>query len=254
MSIFKVAGVPGAQVPVSQVAAPAADLLTVEQVGKAVPPHLKNAVTQNLVDQVNNIVADPILAEQIRNNFISYSAVMKEGKFKIEDYLHAVVYVSYKLMGYSNKDAYCRTFPTRHANLVAKGTSDKDIAAYVAAYARGKLVNLIMEQSLVPTWVLNQHVFQEAINVQADLMRTANSEKVRSDAANSLLTHLKKPEGKDFQINMDMRETSGITELKNALKEMAEAQRGALASGTNIKTITDATIIEAEATEVEDGR
>lgn len=254
MSIFKTAGVPGAQVPVSQVAAPAADLLTVEQVGKAVPPHLKGAITQQLVDQVNNIVADPILAEQIRNNFISYSAVMKEGKFKIEDYLHAVVFVSYKLMGYSNKDAYCRTFPSRHANLVAKGTSDKDIAAYVAAYARGKLVNLIMEQSLVPTWVLNQHIFQEAINEQAWLMKNATSEKVRSDAANSLLTHLKKPEGKDFQINMDMRETSGITELKNALKDMAEAQRDALTKGTNIKTITDATIVDVEATEVEDGQ
>lgn len=252
MSIFKTAGPPGAQVPVSQVAAPAGDLLTLEAVTGAVPPHLKNAITQNLVDQVNNVASDPLLAEQVRNNFISYVAVMKEGKFKIEDYLHAVVFVSYKLMGYSNKDAYIRTFPTRYQALAAKGTSDKDVSAYVAAYARGKLVNLILEQSLVPTWVLNQHVYQEAINVQAELMRTAFSEKVRSDAANSLLTHLKKPEGKDFQINMDMRETSGITELREALKDMASAQRDAIAGGAGIKTITDAPIVEAKAREVED--
>jgi hypothetical protein len=252
MSIFKTAGLPGAQVPVSQIAAPAADLLTLEAVAAAVPPHLKSAITQNLVDQVNNVAGDPLFAEQVRNNFIGYTAVMKEGKFKIEDYLHAVVFVSYKLMGYSNKESYCRTFPARHQQLLAKGTSDKDISAYVAAYARGKLVNLILEQSLVPTWVLNQHIYQEAINTQAELMRSAISEKVRSDAADSLLNHLKKPEGKDFQINMDMRETSGITELKQALKDMAEAQQAALQGGAGIKTVTEAPLIDARAREVED--
>lgn len=252
MSIFKMAGPPAAQVPVSQVAAPAGDLLTLEAVTGAVPPHLKNAITQHLVDQVNNVASDPLFAEQVRNNFLSYVAVMKEGKFKIDDYLHAVVFVSYKLMGYSNKDSYLRTFPARHQQLVARGTSEKDISAYVAAYARGKLVNLILEQSLVPTWVLNQHIYQEAINTQYKLMTTAQSEKVQTEAANSLLTHLKKPEGKDFQINMDMRETSGITELKNALKDMAEAQKAAIAGGAGIKMITEAPIIEAKAREVED--
>lgn len=252
MSIFKMAGPPAAQVPVSQVAAPAGDLLTLEAVTGAVPPHLKNAITQHLVDQVNNVASDPLFAEQVRNNFLSYVAVMKEGKFKIGDYLHAVVFVSYKLMGYSNKDSYLRAFPARHQELVARGTSEKDISAYVAAYARGKLVNLILEQSLVPTWVLNQHIYQEAINTQYKLMTTAQSEKVQTEAANSLLTHLKKPEGKDFQINMDMRETSGITELKNALKDMAEAQKAAIAGGAGIKMITEAPIIEAKAREVED--
>lgn len=249
MSIFKTPGLPGAAVPTSQItAAPAADLLTLEQVQKAVPPTLKTSITQSLVDQVNTIVADPLLAEQIRNNFISYTAVMKEGKFKMEDYLHAVTYVSYKLMGYNNQDSYARTFPGRHHALVAKGTSTKDIAAYVSAYARGKLVNLIMEQSLVPSWVLNQDLYQKAINVQAELMVTAFSEKVRSDAANSLLTHLKKPEGKDFQINMDMRETSGISELNEALKKLAEGQIAQLEAGGSIKDVTSSTIIDAKAT------
>ena len=252
MSIFKTPGLPGAQVPVSQIAAPAADLLTVEAVSGAVPAHLKNNITQNLVDQINNITTDPLLAEQVRNNFISYTAVMKEGKFKIEDYLHAVVYVSYKLMGYSNKESYFRTFPDRHQTLLAKGTSEKDIAAYVAAYARGKLVNLIMEQSLVPTWVLNQAVYQEAINTQADLMRTATSEKVRSDAANSLLTHLKKPEGKDFQISVDVKDNSGITELKEALRDMAEKQQAHIQGGGDIKDVTNSVIIEAEAKEIKE--
>ncbi len=248
MSIFKTPGLPGAAVPVSQIAAPAADLLTVAQVAGAVPPNLKNVITQGFVDQINAVVADPLLAEQIRNNFVSYTGVMKDGKFKIEDYLNAVVYVSYKLMGYSNKDSYFRTFPTRHANLVAKGTSEKDISAYVSAYNKGKLVNLILEQTLVPVWVMNQDIYQKAINHQFTLMTSAQSEKVQCEAANSLLTHLKKPEGKDFQINMDMRETSGINELREAMKGMANAQLDALKSGAPIKLVTDATIVDAEDT------
>ena len=225
--------------------------LTVDQVEKALPANLKTAATQSLVDQINNIVSDPLVAEQVRNNFISYTSVLKEGKFKTEDYLHAVTYVSFKLMGMSNQDAYFRTFPQRHAALVAKGTTSKDIAAYVSAYNRGKLVNLILEQSLVPTWVLNQDLYQKALNTQADLMINAQSEMVRTTAANSILTHLQKPKEAGPLINIDMRENSGMNELKDMLTALAMKQREAI-SGGNLTTqdIADQKIIEGESSRV----
>ena len=135
-------------------------MLTKEQIEKAVPAHLKSNITQSLVDLVNNVSGDPEFAEQVRQNFISYTSVLKDGKFKTEDYLNAVTYVSYKVMGYSNQESYAKTFPQRYAALVAKQTSSKDIAAYVSAYNKGKLVNLILEQTLVPSWVLNQDLYQ----------------------------------------------------------------------------------------------
>ena len=195
--------------------------LTVQQVQTALPASLKSAVTQSMVDMINNANSDPLIAEQIRNNYLSYAGVMKDGKFKTEDYLNAVMYVSFKLMGYSNQDAYFKTFPQRHAALLAKGTTSKDISAYVSAYNKGKLVNLIYEQTLVPTWVLNQELHQRALNVQADLMVNAQSEMVRSNAANSILTHLAKPKEAGPLINLDMRETSGMNELRDALAQMA---------------------------------
>jgi hypothetical protein len=221
-------------------------VLTRELVERAVPANLKSAVTQQLVDRINNIASDPLLADQIRDNFVSYTSVLKDGKFKTEDYLHAIMYVSLKLNGATNHEAYMKTFPGRYQNLLANGTSSKDIAAYVSAYNKGKLVNLVLEQTLVPTWVLNQHIYQEAINAQADLMLNAKSEKVRSDAANSILTHLKKPEAKDFQINMDMRDTSGMTELKEALRQMADQQRKLIESGITTREIAASPIIEGE--------
>ena len=222
-------------------------MLTKDQVAKALPPNLKGAATQALTDMVNTAATDPVVAEHIRNNFLSYTGVLKDGKFKTEDYLNAVMYVSYKLMGHSNQDAYFKTFPQRHAAMVAKGTPAKDIAAYVSVYARGKLVNLIMEQSLVPTWVLNQDVHQKAINTLADLMVNAKSEKVQCDAANSILSHLGKPkEPGNFQINMDMRENSGMTELTETLRKMAETQRSLIEHGVSVKDVASTNIIEME--------
>ena len=108
-------------------------VLTKEEIERALPASLKTAATDALTDMVNNIVADPLIAEQVRNNFIGYANILQDGKFKTQDYLHAVVYCSYKVMGYSNLEAYQRTFPQRYADLVAKGVVSKEEARYKAA-------------------------------------------------------------------------------------------------------------------------
>lgn len=224
--------------------------LTIDQIERALPANLKSAATPSLVNTINTCVADPIVAEQVRNNFISYTKVLQEGKFKTEDYLNAVIYVSYKLMGLSNQDAYFKTFPQRHQQLLQNGTSSKDISAYVAAYNRGKLVNLILEQTLVPTWVLNQDIYQKAINTQFDLMTTANSELVRTQAANSILTHLAKPKEAGPLVNIDLKESSGMNELKEMLTKLAQQQRDLIAAGVPTRAIAEQKLIDGKTGEV----
>ena len=229
-------------------------MITKEILARALPPNLKGAATDALVDAINQISADPIIAESIRENFLSYSAVLRDGKFKTEDYLNAVAYCSYKLMGDSNQDAYFKTFPQRYAALMAAGRTPKEISSYVASYNKGQLVNKIMEQALVPSWVLNAHMFQAALNTQFKLMNDEDvSHKVRSDAANSLLTHLAKPKEVGPLINIEMGENSGMTELKETLAKMAEQQRELIASGVTTQAIASQTIIEVKAREVNAG-
>lgn len=229
-------------------------MITKEILARALPPNLKGAATDALVGAINQISADPIIAESIRENFLSYSAVLRDGKFKTEDYLNAVAYCSYKLMGDSNQDAYFKTFPQRYAALVAAGRTPKEISSYVASYNKGQLVNKIMEQALVPSWVLNAHMFQAALNTQFKLMNDEDvSPKVRSDAANSLLTHLAKPKEVGPLINIEMGENSGMTELKETLAKMAEQQRELIASGVTTQAIASQTIIEVKAKEVNAG-
>lgn len=225
-------------------------MLTREQVALALPPSLKNAATQQLTDYVNNIVSDPIIAEQVRDNFISFTSILKDGNFKTEDYLHAVTYVSFKLMGYTNTEAYTRTFPQRITTFHARQATSKEISTYVSAYNKGKLVNLVLQQTMVPSWVLNQDNYQKAINVQVDLMLNANSEKVRSDAADSVLTHLKPPEAKEINLNLGLKENSGLAELKESMAKMAQMQTDLISNGVSTRQIAAQPIIEAEFVDV----
>lgn len=220
-------------------------MLTIDQVVTSVPATLRKSIDQPMVDMLNQIANDPLVAEHIRNNFISYTGVLKDGKFKTEDYIKAVAYVSFKLMGDTNKDAWCKTFPDRHAILVGRGAADKEISAHVAAYSKGQLVNKILDQSMVPTHVLNQDLYQEALNRQAWLMKNAVSEKVQSDAANSILTALKKPETK-AEIDINVKDSSGMNELKGLLGDLATKQIDSMREGVPIKVITDSVIIEHE--------
>lgn len=221
-------------------------MVTLDQVVMALPANLKSSASDNLVDKINNAASDPEIAEQIRDNFLSYTGVLKEGRFKTEDYLNAVKYISYQLLGKTNLESYSLTFPSRYTGLIAKGTASKDIAAYVSAYNKGKLVNLIREQTLVPTWVLNQDIFQKAINTQAELMISSQSDMVRMQAANSILTHLAKPKEAGPLVNIDMRETSGMNELKKALTDLATKQRDLIGSGVSTMDIAGQKLISGE--------
>lgn len=220
--------------------------LTIDDIRTALPPAMKSSASQQLADYVNNIAGDPDVAEHVRKNFTSYTSVLQDGKFTAEEYVNAVTYVSYKIMGLTNKDSFIKTFPHRYQALSARAASDKEISSHVSAYNKTKLVNLILEQSLVPTWVLNQSVYQDAINVQAHLMRTANSEKVRAEAANSILTHLKRPETKQVELNIGVQETDGMKELKDTLGQLAQQQQDLIAQGVTTQKIAHQPLVQRQ--------
>ena len=221
--------------------------LTIEQFQEALPEKMKKSVNKDIIDSINKVLADPEFYEQYRDNLLSYTKVMQEGKFKISQYIDAVKYVAYKHMGLTNRDAYAKTFPEKMARFLLQGVHDKDIASYSTAYNKSKLVTLLYEQTLIPTHILNQDLFQKALNVQAELMVSANSEKVRSDAANSLINALKPPETKKVQLDVGVREDHSIAALREATLALAAQQTQMLQAGaTNAQQIAEAKIIQGE--------
>lgn len=223
------------------------DALTVDQFKDSLPASLKKSVNQELIDKITQTLSEPDMFETYRENLLSYTHVMQDGKFKVTGYIDAVKYVSHKLMGRTNLDAFSITFPQKIIAWTSSGVSSKDIASYVTAYNKSKLVNLLMEQTLIPSWVLNQDLYQKALNVQADLMMNANSEKVRSDAANSILTHLKQPETQKMELQINAKEDGSIAALRESTMQLVEAQKQMILSGMmNAQQIAHTKVIEGE--------
>lgn len=220
------------------------DAITIEDFKKALPDKVRKSVNDELVQHINKTLSDPDMYESYRDNLLSYTRVMADGRFKVSSYVDAVKYVSHKLMGCTNLDAYTKTFPDRIIRFRQQGVSPKDIASYVTAYNKSKLVTLIMEQTLIPSYILNQDLYQKALNVQADLMMNAKSEKVKCDAANSLLNQLKMPETKKVELNIGMKEDNSIQALREATLELARQQRLMLESGaSNLTELSHSKII-----------
>jgi glucan phosphorylase len=229
--------------------------LTVEQFKDALPDKVKKSINQELIDRINQTLSDPEMFEAYRDNLLSYTRVMADGRFKVSEYVNAVKYVSHKLMGCTNIQAYSKTFPEKIDRFTNEGVSAKDIASYVTAYNKSKLVNLIFEQTLIPSYVLNQDLYQKALNTQAELMVTAKSEKVRSDAANSLLTHLKMPETQKVELSMSVKEDSSISQLRATTMELARQQKLMVQSGAmNAQQVAHSRlvgeVVDVQATEV----
>jgi hypothetical protein len=207
------------------------DLLTPEQFKMVLPAQFRGNVTQEVMDGVNALLADPNLAEAYRERMIGHTSVLREGKFKLESYLGAVKYVTQKMMNKSNLDAYIATFPDKYQDFVARGVSQKDISSYVSAFNKSKLVTLIMEQALIPAWIGNQDMYQQALNAQFDLGMNASSEKVRVEALNSVLGQLKQPE--KTKITLDISEEVGDTmgAVRKQMQDLAEQQRQFIEGG-----------------------
>jgi len=210
-------------------------MLTLEQVRESLPANFRNNITDPMVAQLNSLSADPEEARYIRENFVSFSQVLMEGRYKVGDYVRAVMYVSHKVMGKSNMGSYIATFPERYASMVSRNKSTKDISSIVTAYNKGQLVTKVMERAIVPSWILNQDMFQGALQTQHDLMMDITvSDKVRCEAANSLLTHLKKPEALKAELKIEIGLNDGMAALEASLVEMSERQLNSIEHDPNI--------------------
>ena len=221
--------------------------LTVDQLKAVMPARQKQNVTQGFVNHLNQVIDEPEYREYFRENIIGHIDVLQDPNTSLKGYVRAVKYVSYKLMGHTNQEAWIKTFPERFQRLLDDEKPESYVRSLVCAYNKGQLVNKILEQTMVPTWVLNQDKFQKAINTQATLMVTAKSEKVRTDAANSLLTHLKQPEASKVAIDVTVKQEDSIGELRRAVTKLSIAQAEAIKTNTqNAKDVAESNIIEGE--------
>lgn len=216
--------------------------ITIDLLRQALPRAHRNMATPEIVERFNQ-AASGEMGDILRENFLGYMDVLQEGKFKLDDYLAAVKYVSYKVMGKSNRTAYSLVFPDRFTRLMADATLSHEIDSYVTAYNKGKLVNLILAQTMVPTHVLNADYFQKALNVQMELALTAQSEMVRSQSANSILTVLKVPETAKVKIDVNVKHDNSVEALQEMMARVAGEQLALIEKGVPLHAITNTPLL-----------
>jgi len=234
------------------------NLITEEQFLNSLPGGLKNGVPKKVLDDINDMIAQGEEGEVFKENLMSHNHILKEGKFSLDQYVNAVKYISYRLLNMTQREAYGRTFPAKVTNWLATGTTEKDISSYVHAYNNSKLVMRLYDVTLVPFHLLNQPLRQEALMVEAKLMRGGFdditgkpiSHVVQERAARTVLEMLETPESTPTELQLKVKDSEETSELKSIMKDLASAQKDFLERGGNLKDVAESVIVEGEAKEI----
>ena len=237
--------------------------MTVDELKMSVPKHVRSMVGQNVVDVFNSLESEegPEFAEHYKQNFVSMSSVMKGGQYAVSDYLDAVKFVAHKLLDNTDIDAYQMTFPHRYLRLLDKWADFGDeaeirgskISPFVTAYKKGDLVTKVLEQSLVPSRILNAPMFQDALNIQMSIAMNARSEQVRSQAAESVMKYTMSPEAQKIELDIGIKGQDEIMALRTEMHRLASQQQITIESGTNTSLeIAEQRLLYEEAIDVED--
>lgn len=152
------------------------------------------------------------------------------------------------MAGHTDTRAYSLTFPERIERMAREGISNTNLYVYANSYAKNKVVVEIMAKLMVPTHIMFHDYFSLAVKTQVEIMTDDSvSPKVRSDAANSLMTHLKQPEIKQAELKINTNDTGVINQLSEALNNLSKGHKELLSQGkTTLRDISEATIIEVE--------
>jgi len=219
------------------------DHLTKEMLVGAVPDkRFRKHVTDDVVAIINS-EPDSELRRVFRDNALTYSSVLSTGKYSLAAYVNAVKFISLRLMGDKASTAYSKVFPDRFQNLIDKGASASYIASFADNYSKTGLITKIMERTMVPTHILNAGVYQETINVQAELMHTAKSELVRQKAAESLISNLAAPAAAKVEIDIGYSHDI-VEDLRATTKALAQQQLKMILNGqSSAKEVAHSEII-----------
>ena len=219
-------------------------MLALESVRKLVPKNQRTLITQEFLDKLEASVSDSLVAEQFKENFVTYLNVLSKGKYKMEDYINAVKYVSFKLLGYSNINAYIATFPERYERLKAEGQTQ--IEAFVSMYNKNKLVMQIYEQTIVPSYVLNAPMHQQALNTLAAMIiddDVRGMTKVK--ACEAILQYTKQPDIVKGELTIGIEQSDTINDLREITENLADTYRVMLEKkGMKLKDVAEADIID----------
>ena len=220
-------------------------------------PDRKNAITDELVDLINQIQTEPeFQGETMVQTMITYQNALKGARVSMRAYVNAIRFCAYLVsMDDNYTEAYKRTFYDTdfvkvRANVSTSDPRYAELTSAASRYRRSKLVVDILTLSQVPLDMLFAGYRYKAMAVLAETMVTAKLDRDRIQAARSVL-EMTKSDTIKVDLDVGVKESSAVASLKTQLAEMAAQQVALLNSGTTslkelggLKPIEDAEIVE----------
>lgn len=228
-------------------------MYSLEEVKNIMPKNKKNLITEEIVDMLNNEFNNQDTIDEFKENFITYSKILSsDSKFKIKDYIKAIKFITLRMLNHTIYDSWKITFPDRYNRLIELGKTEEEIRPYSSMYSKNDLVVQLLKQSVIPTYILNAPLHQEAINIAMNIARNDKVTPIaRVQAAKTVLEYTKQPEVQAIQLDVGIKDIDEITELNKTTRQLAELQLRALESGNvSLKDVAESRIIDIEPEEI----
>ena len=219
--------------------------ITVNRLKELLPRNTNIAVTQEIVDLINNIEMDSGIPQELaEEDVMSYMHLIGNMRgVGLKDLVNAVKYCNLK-RNYSNKEAWSIVFPTKFNDLKA---ANKQVDNHVSMYNATKLVQAIDKEMLIPVSLQYAPYFHAAVKKQFDIMNGKASDSIDGKpqnvspmvqhlAAKELATLTKAPEESKLSvtINPGAEAMSAQAEMNAQLKALVASQRKRLENGEDI--------------------
>lgn len=218
---------------------------TIEELTNALPKCVK--VSNKLLEDINNVYqGDEDTVNYIKENILTSATILTDGRYTMQNYLNAVKYVSFKMLGKTNMEAWIESFPERYASLKVNNKLD-NIHAAVSAYNRTELVQKLLKQHTMTLRVLNRDKGQRALDVLETIMVTSRSDMARVSAAKTILEYTNDDaQNNALAVNINIKDPY-LDNLKAQLSELAKAQLSAINQGQDTHNLINSSkVIEHE--------
>ena len=200
-------------------------------------------------DLITKICSEGFDEDEFVDSLIAFEDIGRTSRNSTEQYIKAVQFTTYVVMG----DSYTEAFKKTHPDRAMKATSDENIASYASIYANGRLVKEIMQRmTLHNSMLFKDKEFKARKELFNILMDESQSGKTRVEAGKVFLDNQYR-EQKDagININMNMGGGSAIDDINQALTKLANKQKDAIEAGyMDLKEVAEAKIIEARIDDV----
>ena len=219
--------------------------ITVNRLKELLPRNTNIAVTQEIVDLINNIEEDSGIPQELaEEDVMSYMHLIGNMRgVGLKDLVNAIKYCNLK-RNYSNKEAWSIVFPTKFNELKA---ANKQVDNHVSMYNATKLVQAIDKEMLIPVSLQYAPYFHFAIKKQYEIAQGVASDTVDGKKQNvsPMVQHLatkelailtKPIEETKLAITVKPGEEamSMQAEMNSQLKDLVALQRKRLEDGEDI--------------------